>query len=480
MAETPLFMAENMGALMTLTASVAGLTATPKESLVDNLHYTRYEPAAFAFSTTTEYDQSGLSANATYQGGAPTRGDYFGEVKDGVNFNGSTQYLTLTSKNIGTVHTLECNIDATVAAVMPIYAKDHGAGLYSYLRVDATNIKYNINNGVNNFYVEVAHGGLTAGTGHKFLAVRNSRYVQFYKDGAPLGSLQDLGAAPGAQSFHFDNLCKLSADYYGGKLAKLRVYEFEATAAEIAAQWASGALVSKPIYRAGQFLSACYEMNGAAPYTFTFDPAGTTSVINGIVIDTMMGDPQGHALLLVGGTRYVASIHDWLQKGLYNYEIGRTVLYYSSGMTIATTAIVTVFSATTPKIRHMSPGLFIGIKNPLSPFDPEKVEDIGQQFRGRSGVLVNNTPIYTKKILDASFNRISAAEAVNYQTLYDKAKKKKLPFWFFFRPTTNPRGGYLYNFEEDGWEVPYEEGQYRTCRIYAKADFTPDRSSAAL
>lgn len=483
MAEYPAFMAENLFALMAMTSSDAGITGCAKENVLDNLHYTRWEPAAFAFSTTTEVNQCGISESATYQGGAPSRANCFGETNDGVNFNGSSQYLSLTTKDIGYVHTLECTIDATIAAARTIIGKDHGSSKYSIFGFDGTNIIYTCNDGATNYTVTHAHGGLSAGNPHRFWAARSGRYVQFFKDGIALGGQKDLGAGAATASFQFDVIGGVvgSSTYWTGKLGKVRAYNIEASSTEISTQWAGGGIISKPIFRSGYGAHALYEMNGAKEYSFTFDPVAAVS-FDTVIVDTLMNDPQGHIHLVVNGTRYCWSIDDVLQKGLYNNENGRTKISFSSGMTInvGQTAVLRIYAASTPKVRHIWGGLLLSTKNPVYPFDPEKVENIGQQFLGRSGVMVKNTPIYSKKILDMTLNNISAVDAVNLQTLYSKAIKKKLPFWFCFRPTTNPRGAYLYYCTEDNFEMPYIMGQYRSARIAAKADFTPDRSTATL
>lgn len=483
MAEYPAFMAENLFALMAMTSSDAGITGCAKENVLDNLHYTRWEPAAFTFSTTIEINQCGLSESATYQGGAPTRGNYFGEANDGVNFNGSSQYLNLTSKDIGYVHTLECTVDSTIAAARTIIGKDHGASKYSIFGFDGTNIIYTCNDGAANYTVTQAHGGLSSGSPHRFWAARNGRFLQFYKNGAPLGAQKDLGSGAATAAFQFDIIAGVvgASTYWTGKLAKIRAYNYAATDTEISTQWANGGIVSKPIFRLGFGAHALYEMNGAKEYSFTFDPVAAVS-FDTVIVNTIMNDPHGHIHLTVNGTRYCWSIDDVLQRGLSNYETSTTKIVFQSGMTInvGQTAVLKIYAASTPKVRHIWGGLLLSTKNPVAPFDPEKKEDVGQQFAGRSGVIVKNTPIYTKRILDMTLNNINAVDAVNLQTLYDKSKKKKLPFWYFFRPTTNPRGGYLYEFDEDGWDMPYTEGQYRSLHITAKANFTPDRSSATL
>lgn len=50
------------------------------------------------------------------------------------------------------------------------------------------------------------------------------------------------------------------------------------------------------------------------------------------------------------------------------------------------------------------------------------------------------------------------------------------PFWFFFRPTTYPTSGYLYDWEDGGFFRPYTNGAYKSLSINARAPYLPDRS----
>jgi hypothetical protein len=121
------------------------------------------------------------------------------------------------------------------------------------------------------------------------------------------------------------------------------------------------------------------------------------------------------------------------------------------------------------------------LKNPVAPFDPEEVEQPMNQFNGRSGVMVKNTPLYSKKKLTMTLVNIQAADYTTLQALYTKSFLKALPFLYWFAPTTNPQGTYLYNWMQDGFAMQYQrDGTHRQCNIEALADWSPDRSSVLL
>lgn len=479
-------MVENIFALMTMTADTAGVTGYEASKVLDNKHYSHWMPATFAYNTTTEYDQTDNGANATFNGfggGGPTRGNYFGQTNDGILFNGSSQYLTLASPlAIGYLHTIEVTIDtATAGLTQTIISYDHGGGKYSFVQIDATNIIYNINNGTNNFQKTWAHGGFTSGTAHRIHITRNGLSVSAYKDFV-LISTQAFSAGLETSGFTFNQIGRhLTTNYFNGKMGKLRTYAFEASAAEITAQGASGSMTSKPLNTINA-PSYMWEMNGAKPHKFTFDPTGViaTSQYDGVVLHPNMSDPHGHILVRSNGTRYMWSCTDYNQKGLYTSPV---TLRYASGIPINAGQVtyVVIYAATTPKIKHIWGGKWLDIKFPRAPFDPEDVDQPTNTFQGRSGVVATNTPLYTKKALRATWTDLRSTDYTTLSLLYTKSFLKATPFWYAFLQDTAPQNTYLYNWTQGRFSIPYQgDGQHRSFEIEAFADYTPDRSTALL
>lgn len=484
MAEQCLLLLENLGALMTMTESVAGVSGYEASKALDNYHHTYYKPADFAFSAGTEYDQSGRGFNATLFN-TPVRGNYFGEANDGLQFlSASSQYGTFSDNDFGYVHTIEATIDITPTGTHVIISKDYGGGLYAYVAVDATNIIYQINNGANNYQKTQAHGGLTAGTPKKILVGRNGRYVSFWMNGVQLGAEQDFGTGGGLPTVTFtaNTIGRLAASsYWNGKLSKIRVYNYYATAAQVAAQWASGGINSKTIYNFGMGCYLQIECNGAKPYTFSFDPVSAVPV-NCVVMDTIMNDPQGHILLQINSTRYCWSHYDYLQKGLYGVDNSPTVIKWADEITIGigNVALVTMWAQSTPKVRHLWLGVAKFVDPPNAPFDPLKELQPHIVFDNENGVVTKKTIKYTKRLLSAQFSNVQGTNYTNFQSLHDKCYKKGLPFWFFLLPTTNPRMGHLYEIVMENWDFPYQTGLIRDLPLEAIADYTPDRTTATL
>lgn len=207
-----------------------------------------------------------------------------------------------------------------------------------------------------------------------------------------------------------------------------------------------------------------------------FMNAASSPVVDCAVVDSDFIDPAGHLQVW----NYTAP-STYVMMGEAVGIVKGANLIICAPFSQSTFAYIRINSAANPKIiRHAWMGVQLPIMSPLAPFDPEAVEQPQQQFFGRTGMMAKNSPLYTKKVLDMSFKNIPDADYTTLLALYNKAYVKSLPFWYFHKPVTQPKNGYLYEFDMEGFQMPFTLGNYRTAQIKAKANWSPDRSTATL
>lgn len=216
-----------------------------------------------------------------------------------------------------------------------------------------------------------------------------------------------------------------------------------------------------------------------SPITFTVTPSAHANV-NCVIIDSKTSDTSGYYQVSVNGTSVLnTQTTQDIIEGVIILPFTATVALSSSTVTISLYTSLTPF-----EIRHVHLGYYRTIKNPQLPHDP--IQD-KQEFRtqdNQDGQIINNAPVFTQKILDASWTMISPTDWVNFDYLRTNSFYTATPFWFFLHPTSEPTVGFLYFWDQDSYLRQFELAGYRNFAVKAKANYsakrTPDRYQFAF
>lgn len=138
-----------------------------------------------------------------------------------------------------------------------------------------------------------------------------------------------------------------------------------------------------------------------------------------------------------------------------------------------TTSVVVTLTPTRPLgIRSF----WVARKWPLedpraSEFDPEAIRSEQDVVTGESGTT-NAVYLYgNKKILRASWSAVRSSTFLAMEQLRDFTHQLRLPFWFFFRPTSAPTRGYMYRLNQAEFLTPQGAGTLYSFSLEATAYF---------
>jgi len=190
---------------------------------------------------TTTYDTSGNNINAGFSG-SPTWTT--GKIGNGINFNGTSDFLSNTIKNFYTGTTLEAWVKTTSTDSTTVYdgnaaqniIGDTTQGVASGFGVHGGKVRYQIY--YNTWYNVLGNTSVNDGLWH-FISVthKTSGEVIIYVDGK-----QDNTGTISYWGFQYNVIGRgYNADYFTGKLDQIRIYNYARTPAQIAYDYNKGA-----------------------------------------------------------------------------------------------------------------------------------------------------------------------------------------------------------------------------------------------
>lgn len=126
--------------------------------------------------------------------------------------------------------------------------------------------------------------------------------------------------------------------------------------------------------------------------------------------------------------------------------------------------------------RHFWIGLSLECKDPDAPFDPEVTLQSKHDVSNRANVLLHRSIDGHQKALRPSFSSLDGPSVNSLLALKQKAFDKELPFWFFFRPISQPNNGRMYWPQKNSFRAPVTKGLLRSASFEAKVAWIPPPS----
>lgn len=212
--------------------------------------------------------------------------------------------------------------------------------------------------------------------------------------------------------------------------------------------------------------------SATSPAAFTITPSAHAK-INCVVVDCKFADPGGYYLITVNGSTVLTTITT------QDIVEGPILLTFTEAVAISATTsiVVNLYSTlTTKEVRHLWVGYYRAIKNPLIPHDPIQDTQVFRTQENQDGNIINNAPIYTQRVLDASWEMISPTDYANFDYLRTNSFYPSTPFWYFLHPASEPKVGHLYFWDQDSYFRPFALAGFRNLAIKAKANVSPDRT----
>lgn len=212
--------------------------------------------------------------------------------------------------------------------------------------------------------------------------------------------------------------------------------------------------------------------SSTSPEAITITPSAHAKV-NCVIIDSMFSDTSGYYQVTINGASVLNT------QTTQDIVEGPILLTFTETIVIGggANAVINIYSTlTTKQLRHVCLGYYREIKNPMIPHDPIQDEQVFRTQDNQDGAILANTPVYTHRILDAQFEMISPTDWTNFDYLRTNSFYPSTPFWYFLHPTTEPKVGHLYHWDQDSYFRPFILAGYRNLAIKARANITPDRT----
>jgi len=92
-------------------------------------------------------------------------------------------------------------------------------------------------------------------------------------------------------------------------------------------------------------------------------------------------------------------------------------------------------------------------RNPVAPFDPDETMAKVLRREAESGRRVQ-LPRFTRRMVNANFTNVSSAFYADIKSWYDSRASKGLPFWWAFRPATDPAKAFYCTWDGDRLTFP--------------------------
>ena len=212
--------------------------------------------------------------------------------------------------------------------------------------------------------------------------------------------------------------------------------------------------------------------SATSPEAITVTPSAHAKV-NCVIIDSMFSDTSGYYQVTINGSSVLNT------QATQDIVEGVIILPFTEVVALGGTAsvVINIYSTlTTKQLRHVHLGYYRAIKNPQLPHDP--IQD-KQEFRtqdNQDGHIINNVPVFTQRILEASWTMISPTDWTAFDYLRTNSFYTGTPFWYFLHPTSEPTVGHLYSWDSDSYAREFALAGYRNFALKAKANFSPDRT----
>lgn len=215
-----------------------------------------------------------------------------------------------------------------------------------------------------------------------------------------------------------------------------------------------------------------YKANATGTVRFNHSPAAQTTAVDCVVIDSVT--TLGSVTVVVnrnGANKYNQSYS--IQKGANYIPLSDSGVINAGSNTFY---IEIQAGSGTVWIRHLWATTKLEIKSPSISIDPLSETKRRFTVENDDRFVMHTWVESSKKRLTCSWQHVSGTDLTNLQTLKSKAWDTDLPWYFFFRPTSSPNEGWLYIFDMEKFELPYQVGTHRGFTIEGVADFTPEDS----